>query len=59
MDIEKNPNDKIYIMMNKKDVEAYKKAFSEVEIFVKQFPHLKKEILGGIKRGDGKSIFKN
>ena len=55
----KNPNDKIYMMMNRKDVEAYKEAYSEVEIFIKQFPHLKKEILEGIKRGDGKSIFKN
>lgn len=54
----KNPNDKIYMMMNKKDVEAYKEAYSEVEIFIKQFPHLKKEIMEGLKRGDGKSIFK-
>ncbi|WP_331274313.1 relaxase/mobilization nuclease domain-containing protein [Streptococcus equi] len=54
----KNPNDKIYMMMNRKDVEAYREAYSEVEIFIKQFPHLKKEILEGIKRGDGKSIFK-
>ena len=54
----KNPNDKIYMMMNKKDVEAYKEAYSEVEIFIKQFPHLKKEILDGIKQGDGKTIFK-
>ena len=44
--------------MSKKDVEAYKEGYSEVEIFIKQFPHLKKEILEGIKRGDGKSIFK-
>ena len=54
----KNPNDKIYMVMNRKDVEAYKEAFSEVEVFIKQFPHLKKEILEGLKRGDGKSIFK-
>ena len=54
----KNPNDKIYMMMNRKDVEAYREAYSEVEVFIKQFPHLKKEILDGIKRGDGKSIFK-
>ena len=54
----KNPNDKIYMMMNRKDVEAYKEAFSEVEIFIKQFPHLKKEILEGLKRSDGKTIFK-
>ena len=46
------------MMMNKKDVEAYKEAYSEVEIFIKQFPHLKKEIMEGLKRGDGKTIFK-
>lgn len=46
-------------MMNKKDVEAYQEAYFEIEIFVKQFPHLKKEILEGLKRGNGKSIFKN
>lgn len=45
-------------MMNKRDVEAYKEVYSEVEVFIKQFPHLKKEILEGLKRGDGKSIFK-
>lgn len=44
--------------MNKKDVEAYKEGYSEVEIFIKQFPHLKKEILEGLKRCDGKMIFK-
>lgn len=54
----KNPNDKIYLLMNKKDVEAYKEGYSEVEIFIKQFPHLKKEILEGLKRCDGKTIFK-
>lgn len=46
------------MMMNKKDVEAYKEAYLEVEIFIKQFPHLKKEIMEGLKRGDGKSIFR-
>lgn len=54
----KNPNDKIYMMMNRKDVEAYKEAFSEIKVFIKQFLHLKKEIMEGLKRGDGKSIFK-
>lgn len=53
-----NPNDEIY-MMNKKDVEAYQEAYFEIEIFTKQFPHLKKEILEGLKRGNGKLIFKN
>lgn len=55
----KNPNDKFYMMMNRKDVEAYREAYSEVEIFIRQFPHLKKEIMEGLKRGDEKSIFKN
>lgn len=40
--------------MNRKNVEAY----SEVEIFTKQFPDLKKEILEGIKQGNRKLIFK-
>ena len=39
-------------------MEAYQEAFSEVEIFIKQFPHLKKKILEGLKQGDGKTIFK-
>ena len=54
----KNPNDKIYKMMNKKDIAAYEKAFEEVEVFLKQFPHLKAEILKGIKRGNGSDLFK-
>ena len=37
----KNPNDKIYMMMNRKDVEAYQKSYEEIDIFLKQFPHLK------------------
>ena len=37
----KNPNDKIYMMMNKKDVEAYQKSYEEIDIFLKQFPHLR------------------
>ena len=37
----KNPNDKIYMMMNKKDVEVYKKSYEEIDIFLKQFPHLR------------------
>ena len=54
-----NPNDKIYMMMNRKDVEAYREGYSEVEIFIKQFPYLKKEILEGIKRDDGSQSLKN
>ena len=37
----KNPNDRIYMMMNRKDVEAYEKAYEEIDIFLKQFPHLR------------------
>ena len=37
----KNPNDKIYMMMNRKDIEAYQKSYEEIDIFLKQFPHLK------------------
>ena len=29
----KNPNDKIYMMMNKKDAEAYQKSYEEIDIF--------------------------
>src|SRR3712207_8776132 len=41
----KNPNDKIYMMMNRKDVEAYQKSYEEIDIFLKQFPHLKHVVL--------------
>lgn len=37
----KNPNDKIYMMMNRKDVEAYQKSYEEIDVFLKQFPHLR------------------
>ena len=37
----KDPNDKIYMMMNRKDVEAYQKSYAEIDIFLKQFPHLR------------------
>ena len=29
----KNPNDKIYMMMNRKDVEAYQKSYEEIDVF--------------------------
>ena len=31
----KNPNDKIYMMMNRKDVEVYQKSYEEIDIFLK------------------------
>lgn len=37
----KNPNDKIYMMMNLKDIESYQKSYEEIDISFKQFPHLK------------------
>ena len=27
-------------MMNREDVEAYQKSYEEIDIFLKQFPHL-------------------
>lgn len=54
----KNPNDKIYMMMNKKDVEAYQKSYEEIDIFLKQFPHLKDIALEGFKTKSIKNLFK-
>lgn len=54
----KNPKDKIYLMMNKKDVKAYEEAYAEVAIFIQQFPNLKKEIVQGLKQGNVKALFK-
>ena len=55
---QKNPNDKIYMMMNKKDVEAYQKSYEEIDIFLKQFPHLRHVVLGELKTKSGKNLFK-
>ena len=54
----KNPNDKIYMIMNRKDVEAYQKSYEEIDIFLKQFPHLRHVVLGELKTKSGKNIFK-
>ena len=53
----KNPNDKIYLMMNKKDIESYEKAYENIEIFLKQFPHLKSIILKGLQQNNSKLLF--
>ena len=55
----KNPNDKIYKMINKKDIESYEKAYAEVEVFIKQFPHLKNIVVNGLKQNDNKCLFKS
>ena len=54
----KNPNNKIYMMMNRKDVEAYQKSYEEIDIFLKQFPHLRHIVLGELKTKSGKGLFK-
>lgn len=57
-DYRKNPNDKIYMMMNKKDVEAYKKSYEEIDISLKQFPHLRHVVAGELKTKSSKNLFK-
>lgn len=54
----KNPNDRIYMMMNRKDVEAYQKAYEEIDIFLKQLPHLRHMVLGELKTKLGKNLFR-
>ena len=54
----KNPNDKIYMMMNRKDVEDYQKSYEEIDGFLKQFPHLKNTVLEGLKTKSSKNLFK-
>ena len=54
----KNPNDKIYMMMNRKDVEAYQKSYDEIDIFLKQFPHLRHVVIGELKTKSSKNLFR-
>ena len=54
----KNPNDKIYMMMNRKDVEAYRKSYEEIDTFLKQFPLLRHVVAGELKTKFGKNLFK-
>ena len=53
----KNPNDKIYMMMNRKDIEAYQKSYEKIDVFLKQFPHLKDMVLGEMRSKSGKNLF--
>lgn len=55
----RNPNDKIYMMMNRKDVEAYQKSYEEIDIFLNQFPNLKGTVLEGLKRKLDKNLLGN
>ena len=50
----KNPNDKIYMMMNRKDIESYE----EIDIFLKQFPHLRHIVVGELKTKSSKNLFR-
>lgn len=54
----KNPNDKIYMLMNRKDVEAYQKSYEEIDVFLKQFPHLKNTVLERLRSKSGKNLFR-
>lgn len=46
------------MMMNRKDVEAYQKSYEEIDIFLKQFPHLKDMVLGEMRSKSGKNLFR-
>lgn len=39
-------------------MEAYKKSYEEIDIFLKQFPHLKDTVLEGLKTKSGKNLFR-
>ena len=54
----KNPNDKIYMVVNRKDVEAYQKSYEEIDIFLKQFPHLRHIVTGELKTKSDKNLFR-
>lgn len=44
--------------MNRKDVEAYQKSYEEIDIFLKQFPHLKDTVFEGLKTKSSKNLFR-
>lgn len=43
--------------MNREDVEAYQKSYEEIDIFLKQFPHLGHVVVGELKTKSGENIF--
>ena len=43
----KNPNDKIYMIMNRKDIEAYQKSYAEIGVF-ETVPAFEKYCIGRI-----------
>ena len=38
--------------------EAYQKAYEEIDIFLKQFPHLRHVVVGELKTKSGKNLFR-
>ena len=44
--------------MNRKDVEAYQKSYEEIDIFLKQFPHLKDVVLGEMRSKSSRNLFR-
>lgn len=44
--------------MNKRDVEAYQKSYEEIDIFLKQFPHLRHMVVGELKTKTSKNLFR-
>jgi len=57
-DYRKNPNDKIYMMMNRKDVKTYQKSYEEIDIFLKQLPHFRHVVIGELKTKSSKNLFR-
>ena len=45
-------------MMNRKDVEAYQKSYEEIDVFLKQFPHLRHVMLEELKTKSDKNLFR-
>ena len=46
-------------MMNRKDVESYQKSYEEIDIFLKQFLHLKDTALERLKKNQVKNFSEN
>ncbi|GMO02329.1 hypothetical protein LSA36186_05780 [Lachnoanaerobaculum sp. JCM 36186] len=43
--------------MSRKDVEAYQKSYEEIDIFIKQFPHLRHVVVVELKIKFSKHLF--
>ncbi|MBR8462459.1 hypothetical protein KDE12_06270 [Campylobacter sp. faydin G-105] len=45
-------------MMNRKDVEVYRKSYEKIDIFLKQFPHLRHVVVEELKTKSSKNLFR-